>query len=160
MSIPDVRKSQAVVVTPSKTLLTKPNLNKTLPQTTSPKVEYKHSQPTSTTISSFSEEIDPLNKIAPVNGRDKQKNITSLDNISSSFAFSYSFESQKGYNPNFNKENQDVCIVQANTNNREWEHFFAVCDGHGEHGHFVSSALRNHFLQTFANSPDFYRKPQ
>lgn len=87
-------------------------------------------------------------------------NLTSLEKIQNGFHFSYCFKTQKGFNPTFNKENQDTLIALPNLNNREWQHFFAVGDGHGENGHLISRTLRNYFTEVLSNNPNFYFRPQ
>lgn len=62
--------------------------------------------------------------------------------------------------PNVNKENQDICIVNANINNKPWEHFFAVCDGHGQHGHQISALIKTHLTSLIGAKPDFHQRPQ
>lgn len=50
--------------------------------------------------------------------------------------------------------------MSANISNRPWEHFFAVCDGHGPAGHHVTAFIHNHFMGLFSKHQEFYKKPQ
>jgi len=56
----------------------------------------------------------------------------------------FSYRTRKGYIPNNSgKVNQDSFIINPNINSKTWQHFFAVCDGHGPFGHHVSSFIKN-----------------
>ena len=56
----------------------------------------------------------------------------------------FSYRTKKGSIPsNPNKVNQDTHILTPNINSKTWQHFFAVCDGHGPLGHFVSAYIKN-----------------
>jgi serine/threonine protein phosphatase PrpC len=56
----------------------------------------------------------------------------------------FSYRTKKGFIPNNSgKVNQDNYIITPNLNNHTWQHFFAVCDGHGPLGHHVSGFLKN-----------------
>lgn len=55
----------------------------------------------------------------------------------------FSYRTKKGYIPsNPDKVNQDSYVLSPNLNKKTWQHFFAVCDGHGPLGHHVSSFLK------------------
>ena len=57
----------------------------------------------------------------------------------------FSYRTKKGYIPtNSGKVNQDTFIITPNINGKTWQHFFAVCDGHGPLGHHVSGYIKNH----------------
>ena len=56
----------------------------------------------------------------------------------------FSYRTKKGSVPsNPGKVNQDAHILFPNMNNKTWQHFFGVCDGHGPLGHFVSAYIKN-----------------
>jgi serine/threonine protein phosphatase PrpC len=56
----------------------------------------------------------------------------------------FSYRTKKGYIPsNPSKVNQDSFIITPNINSKTWQHFFAVCDGHGPLGHHVSNYIKN-----------------
>lgn len=157
MGGPDIRKSQVVVPTPRDQSFKADN--KKIAQTSGPRSASKPPLPNSTSVSSFSEQPPSQKTISMMSRKESKNEFLPAEEDESSFGFKYSFRSKKGFNPTFNKENQDACIVSANLNNRQWEHFFAVCDGHGDFGHVVSGTIRSHFLQVMANSPEFYKKP-
>ena len=57
----------------------------------------------------------------------------------------FSYRTKKGYIPtNSGKVNQDTFIITPNINGKTWQHFFAVCDGHGPLGHHVSGFIKSH----------------
>jgi len=65
----------------------------------------------------------------------------------------FSYRTKKGYIPtNSGKVNQDNFIINPNINSRTWQHFFAVCDGHGPLGHHVSSFLKTALPAAISNS--------
>lgn len=73
----------------------------------------------------------------------------------------FSYRTKKGYIPtNSGKVNQDNLIVNPNINNKTWQHFFAVCDGHGPLGHHVSGFLKNALASSIANSKGIERHPK
>lgn len=56
----------------------------------------------------------------------------------------FSYRTRKGFIPNNSgKVNQDNFIITPNINNKTWQHFFAVCDGHGPLGHLVSGYIKS-----------------
>lgn len=58
----------------------------------------------------------------------------------------YSFRTKKGYQiTNPNKVNQDNFIAYPNYAQNPFQHLFAVCDGHGVNGHFVSYFIKQEF---------------
>lgn len=67
----------------------------------------------------------------------------------------YSYRSKKGFIPNTQKFNQDAYIVSPNIAKKSWQHFFAICDGHGNNGHQVSGFIKNHLPQAVTNMPSF-----
>lgn len=73
----------------------------------------------------------------------------------------FSYRTKKGYIPtNSGKVNQDNYIVNPNLNNHTWQHFFAVCDGHGPLGHHVSSYIKNTLPQAVNNAKGLERHPK
>jgi serine/threonine protein phosphatase PrpC len=73
----------------------------------------------------------------------------------------FSYRTKKGYIPtNSGKVNQDNFIVNPNINNKTWQHFFAVCDGHGPLGHHVSGFLKQTLASSVANSKGIERHPK
>jgi serine/threonine protein phosphatase PrpC len=56
----------------------------------------------------------------------------------------FSYRTKKGSVPsNPGKVNQDSHIILPNINSKTWQHFFAICDGHGPLGHYVSGYIKN-----------------
>lgn len=73
----------------------------------------------------------------------------------------FSYRTKKGYIPtNSGKVNQDSYIINPNLNNHTWQHFFAVCDGHGPLGHHVSAFIKNSLPQAITNSKGLERHPK
>ena len=77
------------------------------------------------------------------------------------YSFSYNLISQTGYEPFFNKTNQDAFSVRNyKINGNENIDIYIVCDGHGEHGDKISwfvannlpEMIRNHLLKYLDNS--------
>ncbi|CAD8112624.1 unnamed protein product [Paramecium sonneborni] len=61
------------------------------------------------------------------------------------FKAKYAARSRKGVQGgNATKVNQDAFICCAKIENNECIHLFAICDGHGENGHFVSGFIKAH----------------
>lgn len=59
------------------------------------------------------------------------------------FSMKISFRTKKGFIPqNKDKINQDSFIIAPSLNQRQWLHFFSVCDGHGQNGHLISHYLK------------------
>ncbi|CAD8174621.1 unnamed protein product [Paramecium pentaurelia] len=59
------------------------------------------------------------------------------------FKAKYAARSRKGVQlGNASKVNQDTYICCAKIENNECIHLFAICDGHGEHGHLVSGLIK------------------
>ncbi|CAD8166542.1 unnamed protein product [Paramecium pentaurelia] len=64
------------------------------------------------------------------------------------FKVKYAARSRKGVQlGNASKVNQDAYICCAKIENNECIHLFAICDGHGEHGHQVSGFIKNQLPQ-------------
>jgi serine/threonine protein phosphatase PrpC len=64
----------------------------------------------------------------------------------------FSYRTKKGYIPsNSGKVNQDNFVIHPNINNKTWQHFFAVCDGHGPLGHHVSAFIKNNLSNSVSN---------
>lgn len=58
-----------------------------------------------------------------------------------------SFKSRKGYSNGVKKsENQDSFIIKSNLLGKKGLYLFAVCDGHGEFGHLVSSFIKSNLV--------------
>jgi|JI61114C2RNA_FD_contig_31_298453_length_1301_multi_2_in_0_out_0_2 serine/threonine protein phosphatase PrpC len=71
----------------------------------------------------------------------------------------YSYRSKKGFIPNTQKFNQDAYIVAPNIGKKSWQHFFGICDGHGNNGHHVSSFIKNNLTQAVSNMPNLEKNP-
>lgn len=70
----------------------------------------------------------------------------------------FSYRTKKGSVPsNPDKVNQDTYVLSPNINNKTWQHFFAVCDGHGPLGHHVSSYIKK-TLPTFVMQSKYLDK--
>lgn len=70
----------------------------------------------------------------------------------------FSYRTKKGSVPsNPDKVNQDTYVLSPNINKKTWQHFFAVCDGHGPLGHHVSSYIKN-TLPTFVMQSKYLDK--
>lgn len=55
----------------------------------------------------------------------------------------YSYRSKKGCQPNNPKKvNQDSYIINTSIGKKSWQHYFGICDGHGNLGHHVSSFIK------------------
>ncbi|EAS06704.1 protein phosphatase 2c (macronuclear) [Tetrahymena thermophila SB210] len=75
-------------------------------------------------------------------------NISTIDNsmleyVKPTFKLNISYRTKQGVlasNPN--KTNQDSYIIQQNLMNKNNQHFYAVCDGHGTYGHHVSQFIK------------------
>ncbi|CAD8083566.1 unnamed protein product [Paramecium primaurelia] len=64
------------------------------------------------------------------------------------FKVKYAARSRKGVQlGNASKVNQDTYVCCAKIENNECIHLFAICDGHGEHGHQVSGFIKNQLPQ-------------
>jgi serine/threonine protein phosphatase PrpC len=58
----------------------------------------------------------------------------------------YGYKTKAGSMPNnVPKTNQDSFIIQANVFGSQFRDYFAVCDGHGLHGHLVSGYIKSHY---------------
>lgn len=56
----------------------------------------------------------------------------------------FAFATTVGFIPgNPYKQNQDSFILAPNLSQVQGLHFFAVCDGHGLNGHYVSNYIRD-----------------
>lgn len=72
----------------------------------------------------------------------------------------FSYRTKKGSVPsNPGKVNQDAYILTPNINNKTWQHFFSICDGHGPLGHFVSGYIKNTLPTVVANSKNLKSSP-
>jgi serine/threonine protein phosphatase PrpC len=72
----------------------------------------------------------------------------------------FSYRTKKGIMPsNPNKVNQDSYIINPNIQNKTYQHFFAICDGHGPFGHHVSNFIKNHLPIAITNSNTLYKNP-
>lgn len=72
----------------------------------------------------------------------------------------FSYRTKKGYIPsNPDKVNQDSYVLSPNINKRTWQHFFAVCDGHGPLGHHVSSFLKTNLPNAVIQCRNLEKKP-
>lgn len=73
----------------------------------------------------------------------------------------FSYRTRKGYIPtNSGKVNQDAFIINPNINGKTWQHFFAVCDGHGPLGHHVSGYIKNSLPNCVANAKNLEKHPK
>jgi serine/threonine protein phosphatase PrpC len=73
----------------------------------------------------------------------------------------FSYRTKKGYIPtNSGKVNQDNFIISPNINSKTWQHFFAVCDGHGPLGHHVSGFIKNALPACVASIKMMERHPR
>ncbi|CAD8202823.1 unnamed protein product [Paramecium octaurelia] len=106
--------------------------------------EQSKNSPQSSLVTSF--------KIRPRDsGQEKPQLQSNLIRIQSrlipddSFVFKakYAGRTRKGFQlSNASKVNQDTYVCCARIDNNEFIHLFAVCDGHGEHGHQVSGFIK------------------
>ncbi len=71
----------------------------------------------------------------------------------------YSYRSKKGFIPNTQKFNQDAYIVAPNINKKSWQHYFGICDGHGNFGHHVSAFIKNSITQMVSSTPNLDKNP-
>ncbi len=72
----------------------------------------------------------------------------------------FSYRTKKGSVPsNPNKVNQDSFIINTNIQNKTYQHFFAICDGHGPLGHHVSNFIKNTLPATVVNSKSLQKNP-
>lgn len=72
----------------------------------------------------------------------------------------FSYRTKKGSVPsNPNKVNQDAYIINPNIQNKTYQHFFAICDGHGPLGHHVSSYIKNSLPTAVTNSKNLQKNP-
>ena len=72
----------------------------------------------------------------------------------------FSYRTKKGYIPsNPEKVNQDSYVLSPNIGKKTWQHFFAVCDGHGPLGHHVSAYIKNTLPVVVAQSKNLEKKP-
>lgn len=72
----------------------------------------------------------------------------------------FSYRTKKGSVPsNPNKVNQDSFIINTNIQNKTYQHFFAICDGHGPLGHHVSSFIKNALPAAVLNSKGLQKNP-
>ncbi len=56
----------------------------------------------------------------------------------------FSYRTKKGSVPsNPSKVNQDAYIINPNIQNKTYQHFFGICDGHGPLGHYVSGYIKS-----------------
>lgn len=53
---------------------------------------------------------------------------------------------------NITKTNQDVYIAIPSFANSKEKSYFAVCDGHGVNGHFVSGYIKQHLPSNLTNN--------
>ena len=76
------------------------------------------------------------------------------------YVMRFSYRTKKGSIPsNPGKVNQDSHVILPNINNKTWQHFFAVCDGHGPLGHFVSSYIKNILPVAVSNAKNLQSNP-
>lgn len=71
----------------------------------------------------------------------------------------YSYRSKKGFIPNIQKVNQDAYIVLPNIGKKSWQHFFGICDGHGNYGHNVSGFIKTHLPNFITSCQSFDKNP-
>ena len=72
----------------------------------------------------------------------------------------FSYRTKKGSIPsNPNKVNQDSYIITPNIANKTYQHFFAICDGHGPLGHHVSGFIKNSLPNAVINSKNLLTNP-
>ena len=72
----------------------------------------------------------------------------------------FSYRTKKGLVPsNPGKVNQDTYVISPNINKKTWQHFFAVCDGHGPLGHFVSGYIKETLPHFIAHSKNLDQNP-
>jgi serine/threonine protein phosphatase PrpC len=72
----------------------------------------------------------------------------------------FSYRTKKGSVPsNPNKINQDSYIINPNIQNKTYQHFFAICDGHGPLGHLVSNHIKNTLPSTVTNAKNLQNSP-
>lgn len=71
----------------------------------------------------------------------------------------YSYRSKKGFIPNIQKFNQDAYIVIPNISKKSWQHFFGICDGHGNFGHHVSGFIKTNLSQYITTLPNLEKNP-
>lgn len=61
------------------------------------------------------------------------------------YVLKYAIRTRKGHGVANKIKNQDAYIVSPNINQKSYQHFFCVCDGHGIFGHQVSLFLKQQF---------------
>lgn len=72
----------------------------------------------------------------------------------------FSYRTKKGSIPsNPNKVNQDSFIINPNIQNKTYQHFFAICDGHGPLGHHVSDFIKNNLPTIITSSKNIHKNP-
>ncbi len=72
----------------------------------------------------------------------------------------FSYRTKKGNVPsNPNKVNQDSYIINPNIQNKTYQHFFGICDGHGPLGHHVSGYIKNSLPNVVVSSKNLQKNP-
>lgn len=72
----------------------------------------------------------------------------------------FSYRTKKGSVPsNPNKVNQDSYIISPNIQNKTYQHFFGICDGHGPLGHLVSGYVKNTLPSSVLASKNLQKSP-
>ena len=72
----------------------------------------------------------------------------------------FSYRTKKGIVPsNPNKVNQDAYIINPNIQNKTYQHFFGICDGHGPLGHHVSGFIKNNLSAAVTISKNLQKSP-
>lgn len=72
----------------------------------------------------------------------------------------FSYRTKKGSIPsNPSKVNQDSYIINPNIQNKTFQHFFGVCDGHGPLGHHVSSFIKTNLASAISSSKNIHKNP-
>lgn len=73
----------------------------------------------------------------------------------------FSYRTKKGHVPsNPTKVNQDSFVINPNIQNKTFQHFFAVCDGHGPLGHHVSGFIKNTLPNVIIANKNLQKNPE
>lgn len=72
----------------------------------------------------------------------------------------FSYRTKKGSVPsNPGKVNQDAYVINPNILNKTYQHFFAICDGHGPLGHHVSGFIKNNLPSAVTTIKNIHKNP-
>jgi serine/threonine protein phosphatase PrpC len=91
----------------------------------------------------------------------RQSFINSKNRVATMNSLQYAVRTRAGNNyTGARKTNQDNYIIHSNFGKNPNKHLFAVCDGHGEDGHFVSGLVKESLPIYLLSDPHFENKPE